>query len=107
VNKLQKLTPWLFGVLVLVTIATWGPIFWDSDPFGTHPTQFIESWSHFALKLFYPWLMLLVLFFIGLFSKEKSKSARIILYILLLLFALVVGAIGPLLHVCFLGIDCL
>ncbi len=97
----------LICALIFLSAVTWGPMFWSDENTFSDGNAFIRRWSKIALYLYIPWALLLLFSTISLVIYLKNKWIKIGVAVSTAIVLVFVISIGPLIHVCALGIDCI
>jgi len=97
----------LITALVILSVLAWGPMFWSHENMFASGNPFIRQWSQVALYLYIPWVVTLLLSTIFVFMSVRNGWVRIAIVGVMLPVSLFLVSIGPLIHVCSLGVDCI
>lgn len=103
----KRVLIFLLSVFLILSALAWGPMIWAEENTFSSGNEFIQAWSKIAVYLYIPWTVTLSFSGISLFMNIREKWAKAGVALCMMPVLLFVLSIGPLIHVCALGVDCI
>jgi hypothetical protein len=97
----------LFVVSIIVTSIVWIPALWAGEILSGEASLFEKAWSNLAIKIYPIWLILLLSWILLFIWSVRRNAAKFFIFFVALIFCIFAVGVGPVIHVCALGVDCI